>query len=390
MFNWFGRKGGRPALPRHVLGFTAGWDAGGGDVPASYTARVREALTNNPVASRAIRLVAESAGAAPLKVSGGAESGGRTLSALIAQPNPRETRAAFLETLAVHLLLHGNAYVDAALGAGGRPAELHALRPDRVSVEPDARGWPTAFLYRAGETVVRLPAHGCGDAAHGGGSGVLHIRMLNPIDDHYGLGCLAAAAGAVATHNAAAAWNRALLGNAARPSGALVFEGEGALSPQQFERLRAEMEASFAGAANAGRPMLLEGGLKWQALSMTPADMDFAGMHAAAARDIALAFGVPPMLLGLPGDNTYANYSEANRALWRLTVLPLAQRIVEALSGWLSHWWADASVAIDKDAIPALSHDREILWAQVTAADFLSGEEKRRLLGLDAEDQPSE
>lgn len=391
MFNWFGRKGGRPALPRHALGFAAcAWDAGGGDVPASYAARVREALTRNPVASRAIRLVAESAGAAPLKVSGG----GGALAALVLHPNPRETRSAFLETLAAHLLLHGNAYVDAATGAGGRPAELHALRPDRVTVEADARGWPAAFLYRAGETAVRLPAHGCGDAAHrdgsGGGSGrgagVLHIRMLNPTDDHYGLGCLAAAAGAVATHNAASAWNRALLGNAARPSGALVFEGEGALSAQQFERLRAEMEASFAGAGNAGRPMLLEGGLKWQALSMTPADMDFAGMHAAAARDIALAFGVPPMLLGLPGDNTYANYSEANRALWRLTVLPLVSRIAEALSGWLSHWWADAAVAIDKDEIPALSHDREILWAQVTAADFLSGEEKRRLLGLDAED----
>ncbi|WP_424141372.1 phage portal protein [Sphingosinicella soli] len=367
--NWFGRKSGRPALPRHVLGFGGGWD----DVPQSYAARVREAMTRNPVASRAVRLVAESAGSAPLKVCGEA------LAALIAQPNPRETRAGFLEGLAAHLLLHGNAYVDAAIGAGGRPAELHALRPDRVTVEGDARGWPAAFLYRAGETAVRLPAHG--ETA-----GVLHIRMLNPTGDHYGLGCLAAAAGAVATHNAAAAWNRALLANAARPSGALVFEGEGALSPAQFERLRAEMEASFAGAGNAGRPMLLEGGLKWQALSMTPADMDFAGMHAGAARDIALAFGVPPMLLGLPGDNTYANYSEANRALWRLTVLPLVGRIAEALTHWLRHWWPDARVTIDKDDIPALSHDREILWAQVSAADFLSGEEKRRLLGIDAED----
>jgi phage portal protein BeeE len=142
MFNWFGRKSGRPALPRHVLGSAGGWDAGGGDVPASYAARVREALTRNPVASRAIRLVAESAGSAPLKVSGGA------LAALIAQPNPRETRAGFLEGLAAHLLLHGNAYVDAAIGAGGRPAELHALRPDRVaedSIEASLQGW------RAGE-----------------------------------------------------------------------------------------------------------------------------------------------------------------------------------------------------------------------------------------------
>ena len=50
--------------------------------------------------------------------------------------------------------------------------------------------------------------------------------------------------------------------------------------------------------------MLLEGGLRWQALSLTPADMDFAALKAAAARDIALAFGVPPVLLGLPGDAT--------------------------------------------------------------------------------------
>src|SRR3546814_1030491 len=81
------------------------------------------------------------------------------------------------------------------------------------------------------------------------------------------------------------------------------------------------MAAGFQGAANAGRPMLLEGGLKWQPLSLTPADMDFTETKAAAAREIALAFGVPPMLLGLPGDNTYANYQEANRALWRLTIL---------------------------------------------------------------------
>lgn len=375
MFNWFGRKSGRPALARYPLGH-GGWD--GGKVPASYEARVRDALNNNPVASRAIRLVTESTGSAPLAAIG---AGADAVTALLAHPNPRQTGAAFIETVAAHLLLHGNAYLDAATGEDGRPAELHALRPERVTVEADRSGWPSAFLYRAGDTTVRLPA-AC-DAMQGTGRvGVLHIRNLNPLDDHYGLGCLAAAAGAVATHNAAAKWNRALLGNAARPSGALVYEGDGGLSPDQFERLRSEMEASFAGAAQAGRPMLLEGGLRWQALSMTPADMDFATTHAAAARDIALAIGVPPMLLGLPGDNTYANYSEANRALWRLTVLPLAGRITEALSGWLSGWWPGVGISVDKDGIPALASDRDMLWARVSAADFLSDEEKGRMLGL--------
>jgi HK97 family phage portal protein len=206
---------------------------------------------------------------------------------------------------------------------------------------------------------------------------------MNPLDDHYGLGCLGAAAGSVAIHNSASRWNKALLDNAARPSGALSVEGgEGALTPEQYERLREELEAHFAGTANAGRPLLLEGGLKWQAMSLTPADMDFAGMKAAAAREIALAFGVPPMLLGLPGDSTYANYREANRALWRLTVLPLADKLLGAIAAALAAWWPGLKLRLDVDQVTALAEDRERLWAQVTAADFLSREEKREMLGF--------
>src|SRR3546814_10664663 len=104
------------------------------------------------------------------------------------------------------------------------------------------------------------------------------------------------------------------------------------LSAEQVDRLREELAESFAGGANAGRPLLLEGGLKWQALSLSPAEMDFPALKDSSAREIAMAFGVPPMLLGLPGDATYANYREANRALWRLTVLPLCAKILGAIS----------------------------------------------------------
>ena len=98
----------------------------------------------------------------------------------------------------------------------------------------------------------------------------------------------------------------------------------------------------FPGSRNAGRPLLLEGGLDWKPLSLSPKDMDFIEAKAAAAREIALALGVPPMVLGLPGDNTYANYQEANRAFWRQTVLPFAQR----LQGSLATWARDAFGAI--------------------------------------------
>ena len=156
----------------------------------------------------------------------------------------------------------------------------------------------------------------------------------------------------------------------------------GGLSTDQFERLKGELTQAFSGQFNAGRPMVLEGGLKWQPLGLSPADMDFATLKAAAARDIALAFGVPPMLLGLPGDATYANYREANRALWRLTLLPLASKLLSALGEGLALWFPDSPLAINLDGVPALSEDHERLWAQVGDATFLTDAEKRAFLGL--------
>jgi HK97 family phage portal protein len=289
---------------------------------------------------------------------------------------------ALLETVASQLLLHGNAFVQVICGGAGEPAELFALRPERVKVEADAGGWPAAYLYNAGEAKSRLPARdGLGRPS------VVHLKAMHPLDDHYGLGCMGAAAGAVAVHNSAARWNKALLDNAARPSGALICEAgeEGTLSAEQFARLREEIDAQFAGAENAGRPMLLEGGLRWEAMSLTPADMDFTGLKAAAAREIALAFGVPPMLMGLPGDSTYANYREANRALWRLTVLPLGGKILSGIGDALAAWWPGLKLAVDVDQVTALSEDRERLWAQVSGAEFLSDAEKREMLGFSAE-----
>ena len=132
-----------------------------------------------------------------------------------------------------------------------------------------------------------------------------------------------------------------------------------------------------------GTLLLLEGGLRWQALSLSPAEMDFLALKDSSAREIAMAFGVPPMLLGIPGDATYANYAEANRAFYRLTVLPLLTRVSAALAWWLSGFWGAAiELKPDLDQVPALSAERDQLWARIGAAAFLSDSEKRVLLGL--------
>jgi HK97 family phage portal protein len=355
------------ALTRSSSGFATG------EWPRSYEAQVREGYLNNAIAQRAVRLVAEGAASVPLTARDGGD--GSIAAQVLALVRATSAGQSLIETLAAHILLHGNGYVEILPGPDGAPAELYALRPERVSVEADARGWPVAFLYRAGQATSRLPS----DA-------MIHIRTHHPLDDHYGLGCLGAASGAVAVHNAASKWNKALLDNAARPSGALVYETADniALSNEQFNRLKSELEASFQGAGNAGRPMLLEGGLKWQAMSMSPADMDFVALKAGAARDIALAFGVPPMLLGLPGDATYANYREANKALWRQSILPLATKILDALAEGLRPWFDGVELGIDLDRITALAEDRERYWAQLSGADFLTTDEKRVAAGFGA------
>ncbi|GAB5376171.1 MAG: phage portal protein [Acuticoccus sp.] len=351
--------------------------------PRDYASLAREGYSKNPVVYRAVRMIAEAAASAPwLLYDGEAEVDGHPLQALLARPNPAQSGAALMETVYGHLMVAGNAYLE-VVTIDGVPRELFALRPDRMKVVPGADGWPRAFQYTAGSRTVEL-------AQEGDVPPILHLSLFHPLNDHYGFAPIEAAQTSLDIHNASGAWAKALLDNAARPSGALVYTGEGNLNDDQFERLKAELEDGYAGARNAGRPLLLEGGLDWKTMAMTPRDMDFIEAKREAAREIALAFGVPPMLLGIPGDNTYSNYREANRAFWRQTVLPLVARTAQALGNWLGAPWPEAALRLsyDADQIDALSSEREGLWERVAAADFLTREEKRLAVGYGVEASP--
>ena len=345
-----------------------GEKAGAGLVKAGYH--------RNAVVYRCARLIAESAASVPLTLrANGRETKDHPLEALLARPNPREGGAEMFEAIYGHLLLSGNAYCE-VISEGGKPAELYSLRPDRMRVVPGPDGWAEAYHYTADGRVTHLPVMA------GEPSPVLHLKLFDPLDDQYGYAPLAAAQVALDMHEAASRWNKALLDNSARPSGALVYGSADNLSDDQFDRLKSELENAFQGTMNAGRPILLEGGLDWKPLSLSPKDMDFLEARSGAAREIALAFGVPPLLLGLPGDNTYSNYVEANRAFWRTTILPLVRRTCGALSHWLQPYF-DETIHLepDIDHIEALSGDREALWRRVSAAPFLSDDEKREALG---------
>jgi HK97 family phage portal protein len=361
---WFGRK----SAPADARPFVPAWlntDSQEEGFARSYSAQFDEVYRRNPVGQRAVRLVAAMLGGLTI-------DGDERALALVKADG-------LLEGIAANLLLHGNAYVQLISDSRDTPAELVQLRPERVSVVCDESGWPVAYLYRAGGQVRRFERVDALERTQ-----LAHIKALHPRDDHYGMGCLEAATPAATVHNRAAKWNKALLDNAARPSGALSYEpADGSvMSAEQFQRLKDELANEFAGSVNAGRPLLLEGGLKWQALSLTPADMDFVALKEGAARDIALAFGVPPVLVGLPGDATYANAREAGRALYRQAILPMAGRILDALAAMLSDWMGEVKLAVDTDQISELADDRSKLWEQVGAATFLSDGEKRDMLGF--------
>ncbi|MDO6522250.1 phage portal protein [Shimia thalassica] len=364
-----------PVVAYHSAGRVA-WS------PRDTVSLTRTGFSGNPVGYRSVKLIAESAAALPLVLQDGQTRFEKhPLLGLLTSPNLAQGRAELFETLFGQLLLSGDGYLEAVGDNDAVPLELHVLRSDRMNVVPGADGWPVAYEYKVGARAHRF------DATQK--NTICHVRNFHPQDDHYGFSPLQAAAMAVDVHNAASRWSKALLDNAARPSGAIVYkgmDGSGSLSTDQYDRLVSEMESHHQGARNAGRPMLLEGGLDWKPMGFSPSDMEFQKTKESAAREIALAFGVPPMLLGIQGDATYANYQEANRAFYRLTVLPLATRVAATVGTWLSRFTGETLVLKpDLDQVPALAAERDAQWSRVQGADFLSKAEKRRLLGLPAE-----
>ncbi|WP_449396509.1 phage portal protein [Devosia riboflavina] len=384
MPNWMNRLfGGRTNTPSETKNFAghtlmtlnalgpAQWSGRG------YASLVSQGFMRNPVVYRCVRLIAETANRVPLTVRvDGKVVSEHPLKTLLQRPNGRQSGAEMLEAVYAYLQTAGNAYLQAGIVDGGVKA-LFVLRPDRMRVVAGGDGWPVAYDYTAGGKTVRISQEIAPLP------GILHMALFHPMDDHYGMGPLEAAQTSLDIHNASAQWNKALLDNAARPSGALVYSaGGGTLTEEQFRRLKEELEENFSGAANAGRPMVLDGGIDWKAIAMSPREMDFIEARHAAARDIALAFGVPPMLLGIPGDNTYSNMAEANRALWRQTLVPLVVRVSQELSLWLGPAFEGAEVVPDFDEVEALAEDRAALWARVGGAEFLSDAEKREMVGV--------
>jgi HK97 family phage portal protein len=151
---------------------------------------------------------------------------------------------------------------------------------------------------------------------------------------------------------------------------------------EQRQDLKETLGALYEGQHNAGRVMVLEGDFQWKEMGLSPRDMDFIDGKNLSAREIAQAYGVPPMLVGVPGDATFSNYKEARYHLWEDTILPLLDHIIDEFNRWLcSTFGENLRLGYHLDAIPALACRREEVWSKFESASFLTINEKRKAMG---------
>jgi HK97 family phage portal protein len=341
----------------------------------------------NVIVYRAINLIATSAASVPWKLHSHKlgkmeEIHHHPILNLLHKPNNNMAGAEFFQHLLVNRMITGDAYIQLVLKNNITPIAMHLLRPDRVSREYNNLGNISSYVYQVGERKIKYKVD-----PTTGKSNIMHLKYFNPNDDYAGLSPLAASALSIEQYNEAASWNLSMLKNSARPSGALVVKQQSAtngyLDDEQMDQIRAQFQDAYGSSSNTGRPLLLQGGLEWQEMSLSPKDMDFIESKHSNARDIALSLGVPPQLLGIPGDSTYNNYQEARLALWEETIIPILDYLVDVLNNWLIPYFnKDLVLSYNIDEISALSARREKIWSRLEKSSFLTINEKRKIIGL--------
>jgi HK97 family phage portal protein len=303
---------------------------------------------------------------------------------LLARPNPMQSGRQFMNALLSYRGIGGEYFILGNGAERGQTKELQLLDPDKIVVKPGQLMFPACFEYKP--SVLQATRYAVDQIT--GKSAVLHGKTFNPLDAWRGLSPMAAAAYGVDIVNEGQRWNKKLIDNECRPPGALVVEekdGQPAtLGEEQYLRLKEQIDNQLSGAGNAGRPLLLEGGLKWQQMGMNPRDMDFKENIWAAARFVASVYGVPSQIAGIPGESTYSNYEQAELSFWANTVLPTLGAVLDDLNRWLTPQFGDdLYLWYDEEMIPALEPLRKAKGERINQAEYLTIDEKRNAMGYE-------
>lgn len=272
-----------------------------------------------------VRILSEAVASLPIHVYRYNESGGKEKALdhplyflLHDEPNPEMTSFAFRETLMTHLLLWGNAYAQIIRNGKGEVVGLYPLMPDRMTVDRDDKG-QLYYEYRLsqedaptmkGQTVVLRRKD------------VLHIPGLG-FDGLVGYSPIAMAKNAIGLAIAAEEYGSKFYANGAAPSG--VLEHPGTLKDPS--RVRESWQSTFGGSANANKVAVLEEGMKYTPISISPNEAQFLETRKFQINEIARIFRVPPHMVGDLEKSSFSNIEQQSLEFVKYTLDP-----------WVSRW----------------------------------------------------
>jgi HK97 family phage portal protein len=314
---------------------------------------------------------------------------------LLRFPNADVSGGEFRKQLSAYYSITGNCYI-VATGTPGKPAlELAVIQPQRVAMSPAPDGYVGSYTVSAGAIGGRLferkEVDGRFRYYSSDGAELWHIRNFNPRynpSQLYGMSKLNPVFYEMEQHLKGNIHNLSLLTKGNRASGALITDAE--LSPEQRDRLRAELNNQHAGAENAGRIFLFEalGGTKteFHAMSQTAKDSDYLGNRTAITTTIFNRLKIPIPLIS-PEHMTMDNYAKALIALYDCAVLPQANLLNSELTIFLGPRYKLAEsecLTYDVADIPALEPRRNEQTATKKSSGVLTINEIRTLLGYEA------
>jgi HK97 family phage portal protein len=347
----------------------------------SYTQLADEGYIANAIGFRCIEERATAIGSIPWEVktkdAEAEELASHPLSIMLHRPNPWASQARFFYTLMHHLDIGGAFFIQMLRDSTGQPVELHLRRPDKMNVVVDDQG-PKWYEYKTKDyKTIQIDARPADGKCE-----ILHFWFFNPNDEWNGLSPLRVALKDFNIHNAFAQWNNTVLKNDWRPG--LVIETDNYLGPEQRNEVERMAKEEMVGFENAASPLVLRKGMHVKQTGWSPKDIDWTEGRRQAARDICHPFMMSPMMLALPGDNTYSSLREARAGFWEGPIRWLYSALYDELNNWLPRFYkdgADICIEPDLDDTPALAERENQAWErQAKAKDVLDIDERRGML----------
>ncbi|RJP17958.1 MAG: phage portal protein [Candidatus Abyssobacteria bacterium SURF_5] len=274
------------------------------------------------------------------------------LARLLSDVNPHMSSYDLWEATASFLELSGNCYWEIEKDEKGVPSAIYPMRPDRVKIVPDRSNFVMGYIYEINGRSVSLEA-----------DEVVHFRYFNPANEYYGLGPISAIRNSIIVDQYSVAYNKAFFKNGAHPGG--VLETSSSLSDETFNRLRKQWEEGHKGSAHAHRIAVLEEGLSYKPIGLSPRDMEFLNQRKFCREEICATFKVPPALVGVYEYANYANAEHQNKAFWQKTIIPKLRKLELKLDNSLLPKFASETdgadfVRFDTSAVDALKENENV------------------------------